>query len=566
MDEKTKSGSLTVFSLGALLGVLAAVIALLVQRIRRTSPLPAEGDLPDTVRQPIQKSTPNQPMTQSAGTSRAGSPAAIPSISGPPVSRGIGAPAISSPRWSTPTKYIMGVILFLSALVVVIIGRGVIPMVILAALLALFINPFILLLNRRLRLKWPAAVALTYVLVILVLLLIPLLIIPNLSGAVNFLFTQDYRELARQAAQGMASVSALIEGNLVVSTVLKPMLDSLIVALENFTTQAPQPVENVTVTLASVSSQLAGTLGALVDILGPVIAGVVSGIFTLLVALQMSLASNQISSWYPDLIPPAYKGEYAALFQNITGTWVSFLRGQLTLMLVIGVTIWLGNLILGVPSALLLGIIAGLLEMIPSVGPTLAAIPAVLLALFFGSSHLAVSNIVFALLVIGFYVLIQFLENQFLVPYIMGDAVDLPPLIVLIGTVAGASAFGILGALLATPVIATGNLVFQFIYRKILEPPPAPADIDEKPSIWESVKGWVGRLPLPGRKKQAAGGGGPSPRQGSAAPPPVRSDASHPVAAQTSSASMPFDAAETARNAPQSLPPAESTPQQSRLT
>jgi len=439
-------------------------------------------------------------------------------------------------------------------------------MVILAALLALFINPFIQMLVRRLRLKWPAAVALTYVLVVLLLLLIPLLIIPNLSGAVNFLFRQDYRELGRQAAQAIASISSMIEGNLVVSAVLKPMLDSLMVALLNFTTQAPQPVDNVTVTLASLSSQLAGTLGTLVDVLGPVIAGVVSGIFTLLVALQMSLAANQISGWYPDLIPPAYKGEYEALFQNITGTWISFLRGQLTLMLVIGVTIWLGNLILGVPSALLLGIIAGLLEMIPSVGPTLAAIPAVLLALFFGSNHLAVSNIVFALLVIGFYVLIQFLENQFLVPYIMGDAVDLPPLIVLIGTVAGASAFGILGALLATPVIATGNLVFQFIYRKILEPPPAPPGAEEKLSIWESVKGWVGRLPLPGRKKQAAGVGGPTLRQGSAASPPIRSDASRPAAAQAPSATTNADKAEGARNASQPLPMAESAPQQSRPT
>jgi hypothetical protein len=104
--------------------------------------------------------------------------------------------------------------------------------------------------------------------------------------------------------------------------------------------------------------------------------------------------------------------------------------------------------------------------------------------------------------VVGFYVLIQFLENQFIVPYVMGDAVDLPPLIVLIGTLAGASAFGILGALLATPVIATGNLIFRYIYRKILEPPPIPVSLEEKPSIWESVKGWVRRIPLRMRRKQ----------------------------------------------------------------
>jgi hypothetical protein len=142
-----------------------------------------------------------------------------------------------------------------------------------------------------------------------------------------------------------------------------------------------------------------------------------------------------------------------------------------------------------------------LLELIPNIGPTLAAIPAVLLALFFGSTYLPIENLPFALLVVGFYVLIQFLENQFVVPYVMGDAVNLPPLIVLIGTIGGAMAFGILGALLATPVIATGNLLFQFIYRKILEPPPLPPELEEKPSMWETIKGWARRISLPGRKK-----------------------------------------------------------------
>ena len=103
-----------------------------------------------------------------------------------------------------------------------------------------------------------------------------------------------------------------------------------------------------------------------------------------------------------------------------------------------------------------------MLDLIPNIGPTLAAIPAVALALLFGSTHFAMSNLVFALIVVIFYVLVQLVENQYLVPRIMGDAVDLPPLVVLIGTLAGAGACGILGALLATPVVATGNLIFRF--------------------------------------------------------------------------------------------------------
>jgi predicted PurR-regulated permease PerM len=117
-----------------------------------------------------------------------------------------------------------------------------------------------------------------------------------------------------------------------------------------------------------------------------------------------------------------------------------------------------------------------------------------LLALLFGSTHFELNHLIFALIVIAFYSLVQMLENQVLVPRIMGDAVDLPPLVVLIGTIAGAGAFGILGALLATPVIATGNLVFRYVYGKIIEAPPPPPPPEEKPGIWVKVKGIVKRF------------------------------------------------------------------------
>jgi hypothetical protein len=80
----------------------------------------------------------------------------------------------------------------------------------------------------------------------------------------------------------------------------------------------------------------------------------------------------------------------------------------------------------------------------------------------------------------------------------MGDAVDLPPLVVLIGTIAGAGAFGIMGALLATPVIATGNLVFRYIYRKIIEDQPVEPPIEEKHGFMDSIRSLISRVRLPG--------------------------------------------------------------------
>jgi len=137
-------------------------------------------------------------------------------------------------------------------------------------------------------------------------------------------------------------------------------------------------------------------------------------------------------------------------------------------MLVVGAMTTIGLAVLGVPGALYLGIVAGLLELIPNLGPIIATVPAVIVALIQGSTSLPISNLAFAGVVILFYILVQQVENNLIVPRVLGAALELPPLIVMTGIVIGASVGGILGALLATPLIATGRVVLHYIYRKML--------------------------------------------------------------------------------------------------
>ncbi len=140
-------------------------------------------------------------------------------------------------------------------------------------------------------------------------------------------------------------------------------------------------------------------MGTVANILGPTFSVLASLLFTLLMSLQMSLTADAFTNWYADLIPPDYSPELNGLMMNIRQIWTGFLRGQMTLMLFIGIIIWLGATILGLPQAILLGVIAGVMELIPNVGPTLAAIPAVLLALLFGSANFEINHLVFALIV-----------------------------------------------------------------------------------------------------------------------------------------------------------------------
>lgn len=136
------------------------------------------------------------------------------------------------------------------------------------------------------------------------------------------------------------------------------------------------------------------------------------------------------------------------LFYNIQhqlGSWVS---GQLTLMIVIGVITFIGLTLLGIPYALPLAILAGLLEIVPNVGPTIAAIPPILIALL-------VMNPLMALAVTAFYIMVQQFENNLIVPFIMKEVVDVRPLTTLVLILVGFKLMGVVGALLAIPVYLT---------------------------------------------------------------------------------------------------------------
>jgi predicted PurR-regulated permease PerM len=130
--------------------------------------------------------------------------------------------------------------------------------------------------------------------------------------------------------------------------------------------------------------------------------------------------------------------------ENRLGLWV---RGQLTLMGVMGLATGTAYTLLGVPGALLLGLIAAATEAIPIIGPLLGAIPAVLVA--------GTVSPELALIVAGVYIVIQLIEGSVLVPLVMRNTIGLSPLLILLSLLVGGAAGGLLGAFLAVPIAAS---------------------------------------------------------------------------------------------------------------
>jgi predicted PurR-regulated permease PerM len=154
------------------------------------------------------------------------------------------------------------------------------------------------------------------------------------------------------------------------------------------------------------------------------------------------------------------------LLGSIGRLWIAYLRGQLVLMLVVGVITWLGLVALGVRGALYMGAAAGVLEIVPNLGPVISTVLAAVVALRYGSTYLPISPALMAGLVILFYVVLQQLENILIVPRVMGDALKLPALVVLAGIAVGAALGGVPGAVLATPLIATARELWRHYRAK----------------------------------------------------------------------------------------------------
>ncbi len=121
------------------------------------------------------------------------------------------------------------------------------------------------------------------------------------------------------------------------------------------------------------------------------------------------------------------------------------MQGQLVLAVIVGILVYLGLMILGVPYALLLAVLAGLFEIIPIFGPILAAIPGIAVALTHGGPTEA-------LLVLGLYVIVQQFEAHLIYPVVVKKVVGVPPLLVILALIVGYELAGFLGILLSVPI------------------------------------------------------------------------------------------------------------------
>ena len=351
--------------------------------------------------------------------------------------------------WSDTTKQMIVVGGAVLGVLLLYRFRRLLPPLIIAILVAYVLNPAVRFVAACTRLSRTAAVALVY-LGLMILLALPLaLLAPSLIKQLRAV-DLDLKQMAEDFDRFLDRPLYFLGYRLELETAWRQLRG----ALEGL-----------------ISPMTSRTLDVLLD----AVTSLVWLVFIIVASFYILKDQAAITRYLHQLIPPHYRADAHLLSTEINAIWNAFFRGQLILCLVVGFVVGIAMAALGLRNAVGLGMLAGGLELLPNIGPTIAAIPAVLMALFQGSSYLPLPPFWFALLVAGIYVLIQQVENNYLVPRIIGHSLNLNPLVVIVAVVAGASLAGVLGALLAAPALASFRVLAGYVYPKLLDQPPFPS-------------------------------------------------------------------------------------------
>jgi len=357
--------------------------------------------------------------------------------------------SLNPPRWSKDTKRLVALFTVVLAGLAVWRFNFVLGPLAIAVLLAYLLGPIVDVIERRLRFRRSIAAALILLALIGLLILFSALLVQSIIFELRR-FDLDLNAIGAQ-------ISDLLARPIVIGA-LRLDLSALVDSLRG-----------------SISTLTQSIVNRAVDLGGDVAQGFIWLIFIFISAFYLMKDARRIGQWLEASMPPGFRDDYVVLRGRIALTWNNFFRGQVILGVTMGIVVGTAMWLIGLPNAFIIGVLFGVLEVVPNFGPIIASIPVVLIALFQGSSWMFVgNNVAFTVVVILLSFALQQIENVVLVPRILGHHLNLHPVAVLVAVLAGASLAGVLGILLASPVLATLREIGRYIAARLLDRDPQP--------------------------------------------------------------------------------------------
>ncbi|MFH2038432.1 MAG: AI-2E family transporter [Chloroflexota bacterium] len=397
----------------------------------------------------------------------------------------------ASPRWSKNTKLIITLILVVIAGAFIMRFHNLLGPVLFAFILAYLLHPVASFLDKKLLHSWRGSVSILYLVFIIIL------------------------------------ITLLTWGGLT----LLQQIQSLITLVQNIITQLPELISNLSIQvfqigpfqldftkidltsigqeILSVVQPLLGQLGNLVSNLAGSAASTFGWLaFIIIISYFFLLESGGLRTDIIRLDIPGYNEDIRRIGSELSRIWNAFLRGQIIIFSMTVITYSILLPILGVRYAIGLAFLAGAANFLPYIGPAINWIALGLVTFFQVYKPFGLTPLLYTGLVILLALLVDQIYNNLIIPRIMSKALKVHPAAVLISAIIAANLIGLIGLLIAAPLLATMILVGKYTLRKMLDRDPWPKseveqEIETLPSIRQRfLTWWRSKITAASRKKQ----------------------------------------------------------------
>ncbi|MBK7453614.1 MAG: AI-2E family transporter [Anaerolineales bacterium] len=371
---------------------------------------------------------------------------------------------LSSPSWGTNTKLVVAltIVVIIGALLVKF--QFILTPLLIALVLAYLFQPLADFIQRKLHFSWSASVAVIYV--VIIILLLGLLTL----GGVGLV-------------QQIQSLVAIIQDAI---TTLPQLIEKISGQVYQF---GPFKLDFRALDLSTISSQILGVVQPLLSQTGTLVGSIAGSaanflgwtLFVILVSYFVLAESGGLRGQFITIDVPNYKLDFERLSRELGRTWNAFLRGQI-IIFILAVTVYSVVLsILGVRYAISLAFLAGLARFVPYIGPAINWIVLVLVTFFQVYKLFGLSPFYYTLIVLITALLIDQIFDNIISPRILSDALKVHPAAVLVAAIVAANLFGIVGVVVAAPILATAALLWKYTMRKMLDLDPWPEEEQRQP-------------------------------------------------------------------------------------
>jgi predicted PurR-regulated permease PerM len=364
---------------------------------------------------------------------------------------------INSPRWGPTTKLVVALTMVAAIAALLIRFQFILPPLLIAILLAYLLYPIASFLQRHLHFSWGLSVGLLYLIIVILLL--------GLLTAGGLGLIQQAQSVVRLVQEGLTTLPDLIAGlNGKIIQIGPFRLDFNTLDLNALSRQALDIVQPLLSRTGSLLSTLAGSAATFLG----------WTFFVLLVSYFILSESGGLRGRILNLQIPGYTYDLARLGRELGYIWNAFLRGQIIIFFLTVLVYLILLSILGVRYAIGLAFLAGLARFVPYVGPAINWTVLVLVAYFQDYKLFNLPPLTYALLVLGLALLSDQIFDNFVSPRVLSKALKVHPAGVLIAAIIAANLLGIIGVVVAAPILATFILLWRYLIRKMLDLDPWP--------------------------------------------------------------------------------------------